>query len=458
MKKSICLYAFGMLLISGAVLTACASDDSVVDNNTSTPIEAGKTYYMRVNAQGNSTRALTADCIAYWKTTENIYVRMENDGDYWFEGALHPESSNLSTPTVPVYMSGSVTIPTGARTPETTTFNCDFRFPQKVINYTGQKGTLEDIEKNYDFATGTVGVYKDAEDQTILHASTTVDFANQQAIVKFTLSTLTDDEPKTQKSLSVSKLRISASNLKQTEFATGDITIEPVSPTNEIYAALSGINDSRVTLTATASDGIYVCSQNGITFANGDFQEIPVQMTKVDYPIALSTVNKTRYVGSVVGEDGYVYHDAAAATAASTTAVAMIAYVGNGRGGKGLAIALADESEESMSISDAQTAINKKAAISGGTWHIPYAIDWKYMFIGCGNGATTSDATVNYTCFNAKIATAGGTSISSGSYYWDHWSGDQEDPSVCAYFGDTEAEPNAGNLSVSCKARAVLAF
>lgn len=90
MKKSICLYAFGMFLISGAVLTACSSDDSVVDNNTSTPIEAGKTYYMRVNAQGNSTRALTADCIAYWKTTENIYVRMENDGDYWFEGALHP--------------------------------------------------------------------------------------------------------------------------------------------------------------------------------------------------------------------------------------------------------------------------------------------------------------------------------------------------------------------------------
>jgi hypothetical protein len=252
----------------------------------------------------------------------------------------------------------------------------------------------------------------------------------------------------------------------ETEMTSGTLNEKITNP-------LTKTGDGTVAYTSSNTDVATVDAATGeVTVVNGGSTTITATVTPTSNSTyatttASYTLTVTVYrgltsvtkddIGKVICSNKHIHNNINAVNCGGT-ARAMIAYVGNGRGGKGLAIALADESEESMSISDAQTAINKKAAISGGTWHIPYAIDWKYMFIGCGNGATTSDATVNYTCFNAKIATAGGTSISSGSYYWDYWSGDQEDPSVCAYFGDTEAEPNAGNLSVSCKARAVLAF
>lgn len=64
------------------------------------------------------------------------------------------------------------------------------------------------------------------------------------------------------------------------------------------------------------------------------------------YPVALSAVTSS-YVGSVITSDGYVYATASDASAASKTAVAMIAYVGSDSGeaspyNHGLALALND--------------------------------------------------------------------------------------------------------------------
>lgn len=91
-------------------------------------------------------------------------------------------------------------------------------------------------------------------------------------------------------------------------------------------------------------------------------------------------------LGKVIGADGRIYAKASDTTAASTTAVAMIAYVGNASNcSHGLAIAMSDVS--GYNWSGAITACSDKnttAAVTGGTWRLPSIVDWQNMLIGCG--------------------------------------------------------------------------
>lgn len=91
---------------------------------------------------------------------------------------------------------------------------------------------------------------------------------------------------------------------------------------------------------------------NGSSYQNGGDTFLPtsplVYPVPLTYPIALGDATSD-YVGSVVTTDGYVYATVDAASAASKTAVAIIAYVGtagsvdaSSASYKGLAIALSD--------------------------------------------------------------------------------------------------------------------
>ena len=106
-------------------------------------------------------------------------------------------------------------------------------FPRTGRDYTGQKGTLDDIAANYDYATAQVEVQY--ADNTFVSASD-AKFKNLQAIVRFNL------QDKSSKAISVSSLTISADGLLQKEGVTGPVTITPATATNDIYAAPSGIN------------------------------------------------------------------------------------------------------------------------------------------------------------------------------------------------------------------------
>lgn len=469
MKNSTLFHALSMLLLAGAMLTACSSDESTPEP-TITQIEAGKTYHIRINAaKGGSTRALAevGNAInATWETREKIYVKYN---DSWFGGFLQPQPDTEDPSWA--WLSGDITSTTSFPLPTYLTL----QFPRNgVIDYTGQVGTLADIAAKYDYATarawivkvngqveGPIGTNVEVSE---IRAAESVTFANQQAIVKFTLK----DNQATPATINASSLRISATDLKTTENTTGDITITPNSPTDVIYAALSGINNAQVTLTANVGGNFYTYQKEGVTLSNGNYYNIEVQMHSLTYPKPLNEVT-TDYIGSVVGANGYVYPNANAATTAGTTAVAMIAYVGSASNcTHGLAIALTDENGGNAMLKDnAQSFIDKKSnvtydenpadetpAVIVGTWRLPYVNDWKYMFIGCGNGANIDDTTVNYTCFNAKLFTAirdviGGTTIGSGTYYWNG--------SSCTHFEEINVTPNWGDPG-SAKLRACLAF
>ncbi|MBR1666882.1 MAG: hypothetical protein IJ693_01240 [Bacteroidaceae bacterium] len=246
------------------MLTACSNDDSESEQTT-TKIEAGKTYYMTVNAKkGGDTRALTLDgstMTVTWDTDENVYVQYDGS---WFTGKLHPTANSNEA-----WLSGAITPGTSVTLPAAMV---TLQFPRQDFDYTEQDGTLKKISTHYDYATTTAEITGITEDYQLI-ASEFVTFQNQQAIVKFTLQDEKGD------ALNVSSLRISATNLKTTDSSTGDITIQPSSATNVLFAALSGIEDTQVTLTATTTNGTYyVYRKDRVTFADGKYRPITVKM------------------------------------------------------------------------------------------------------------------------------------------------------------------------------------
>ena len=122
-----------------------------------------------------------------------------------------------------------------------------------------------------------------------------------------------------------------------------------------------------------------------------------------------------------MGDDGNVYAKPADVPS-GYKAVAMVAnvYKDDNNVVHRLAIALEDESGGQMTQSAASTAASGHSSITIGertiTWRLPTLADWKKMFIGCGNGASIEATEVNYTCFNAKLATVG-TALKN-DYYW----------------------------------------
>lgn len=94
--------------------------------------------------------------------------------------------------------------------------------------------------------------------------------------------------------------------------------------------------------------------------------------------------------GKVIGTDGKIYTDAAAATAANTTAVAKVIYVGSNTGhdtyNHGLALALADEDFSEM-WNDAKTDCSKKTAVTNAVWMLPSQEQWETMASTDGAGS-----------------------------------------------------------------------
>lgn len=145
-------------------------------------------------------------------------------------------------------------------------------FPRTGRDYTGQKGTLNDIASNYDYATATVTVNY-ANDSFV--SATDAHFTNLQSIVRFTLKKTDNSD------LPVKNLTIEANGLLQNGTSPGSITITPTDATSDLYAALSGINNAAVTLTATDDKDIYTYTTAGTkTFADGNFYRITAKMKK----------------------------------------------------------------------------------------------------------------------------------------------------------------------------------
>lgn len=248
------------LLMVGAAVASCSSDDADAIADQSVPQPAGpQVYTMTVNASkgGDETRALALDgntLNATWATTENVYVKK---GEAWAEGSLQPQAAGTSTT-----LKGTLSDIEIANGDELA-----LQFPRSgALDYTGQVGTLEDIAARYDYATATVTVASVSGGNVTTTAA--ANFQNQQAVVKFTLVDKADGTTP----LSATQLTVSD--------GTNNYAVTPASGTSEIYVAIPGFTEKAITLTATVGSDTYSYEKTGVTFANGKYYAITVKMTK----------------------------------------------------------------------------------------------------------------------------------------------------------------------------------
>jgi len=182
-------------------------------------------------------------------------------------------------------------------------------------------------------------------------------------------------------------------------------------------------------------------------------------------------------VGQVIGDDGKNYADAAAATSAGATAVAMIVYVGSDNGEEapynhGLALALSDastgckwstsstkihtynttsssfESESGLYYNDAthdsdtypafKAAITYSPAAPTGcsAWFLASGYQWNKMIDACKNVLGTQN---NYKDLRDGFSSVGGSNLQS-YYYWSSTEKDS-DNALDYYFGNGDCDP-----------------
>ena len=145
-------------------------------------------------------------------------------------------------------------------------------------------------------------------------------------------------------------------------------------------------------------------------------------------------------IGKLIGQNGCIYANAAAAETAGTTAVARIAYAGNESNCQnGLAIALADESG-TKTYSSAVSAASGHTSVPGGIWRLPSKSDWEHM---------------------TTFLTAHHEGLTNG----DYWASDSYPITNYAYRATVSVDHNSIEVTQGCdkdneslNVRAVLAF
>ena len=209
MKKYITdIKTLAALLMAGAAMTACSSDDNIV-SDAQQPVNPTGKYTMTVNATmgddgtKGSNRALALDGTALkvkWAGTDQVAVFPEA----WSRtplGMLTAAASETGTTTLSGDLTGSVAVGD----------NLHLLFPRAEWSYTGQKGILlsdeNSIEKKYDYALADVEVA--AIDDSHITTTANANFASQQAIVKFILKNNDGSA-----ALAADKLTISAASNK----------------------------------------------------------------------------------------------------------------------------------------------------------------------------------------------------------------------------------------------------
>lgn len=382
MKKYICnIYLLAALFLT---VTACTKEDSVLDSSAiekEQPVI--KTYTMTVNASKGedvaTTRALSLDGTTLnstWAVNEEVTVyNVTKSAD--LGGTLKAQSAGANTT-----LSGKLTgdIASGDK------LTLKFHSP----SYASQDGTLEYIAANCDYATATVNVTAIDGDNITTDAA---HFANQQAIVKFTL-----------KDKGNGGALLDGTTKLAVTVGSNSYTITPASATSTLYVAIPGISGQSITLNAVVGTKIYTFTNPSATFANSQYYTVGVWMTH----------QGTIEIGKLIGQNGCIYANTDEAIAAGTTAVGMITYTGNESNCQhGLAIQLNNSSD--ASFTGAQTAASALAAVPGCSWRIPTKEDWQYMFIRCAASGDTTTAETSMQV-NGFISTI--TNITEGTTLW----------------------------------------
>lgn len=259
-----------MSSLVAVAFTSCSSDDdSLTSGQGATPAPTAKIYTMTVEAQkiGDGTRALSLDGTTLnstWTAGDKVEV-WTSDGTTKKYGELEAESTGASSK-----LSGTLTeLPSNGES---------LLLKYQSDAYDSQKGTIKSISDNCDYSTATVTATVDGSSVT----TTKAEFANQQAVIKFTL-----------KNAAGSALPSNPTAFRMTD-GTSMVTLTDIPAatytTNGdgvLYVAFPGLNTSAtITLSATVGDDVYSFEKTGITFTKGQYYGATVKMKPTAFSVS----------------------------------------------------------------------------------------------------------------------------------------------------------------------------
>ena len=298
MKKNVLAIFFGVLTvlarrrmaaIAATVLTVLAlvscKKEELPENNSSLNNE-GTTWILTVKANMISTRALTEDSnglVASFKTTENIYA-YNVTADEALTGCLNPQSDGSS-----VVLSGALT---GTINPGD---QLRLTYLKSAVDYTGQKGTLEDIAANFDLATATVSVISVESGNVSANAAT---FVPLQSVTKFSFTDGTN--PVVVKSLTISNDNL-VTDGASSPAAVIDVTLETAG--SSVYVAMSNPSDAKETYIFNVVD------ENGWTWTGtkkANLQDGAYYTASVTLTSVITKDSPVGQVGMLDGREGIV--------------------------------------------------------------------------------------------------------------------------------------------------------
>lgn len=250
MRKT-CYAPWAVLLLAGLIGLSCSRLDEIPQNET--PETPEKTFY---------TLIIKAEKEASTKALEDMGTTLKST---WTAGdkvtVYGPGNQILGTLTASTGGSGS------------TTLEGDLTVAPKVgdvltlklrsDSYLTQKGTLDYIAANCDYALATATVETVSGTQI---TTTTASFVSQQAIVKLTIQDAGGN------ALAVSQLLLNSGG--------STFTVTPDSAISTVYVALPAFSNQTVTLSATAGTSYYDLSKGDVTFENGKFYTITARLGK----------------------------------------------------------------------------------------------------------------------------------------------------------------------------------
>lgn len=250
MKKS-CYAPWAVLLLTGLIGLSCSRLDEIPQSET--PETPGKTMY---------TLIIKAEKEASTKALEDMGTTLKST---WTAGdkvtVYGPGNQILGTLTASTGGSGSTTLQ-GDLT-EAPKVGDVLTLKLRSDSYLTQKGTLDYIAANCDYALATATVETVSGQQI---TTTPALFVSQQAIVKLTIQDAGGN------ALAVSQLLLNSGG--------STFTVTPDSAISTVYVALPAFSNQTVTLSATTGTSYYDLSKADVTFENGKFYTITAWLGK----------------------------------------------------------------------------------------------------------------------------------------------------------------------------------
>lgn len=248
MKKQ--FFKFLPLITAAMLATACdKNDEPATVEPVCTPLLPQPNYTLTITATKGADNSLTKalnlsgkTLNATWKMYDGVSVYQNGINIGYLEAQSNGASTTLTgnlykTPTI----NGKATL----------------RFNE--TNYIGQDGTLDHIASRYDYAEATITITGITESDEIITDEKSVDFINQQAIVKFSL-------------------QYQGNPVNAEYIIVNGIKITPAQATNEIYAAIPGAEN--VAITAFDGTDYYKYLKSKVYFENGNYYIVNVSSLK----------------------------------------------------------------------------------------------------------------------------------------------------------------------------------